>query len=106
MALDNLIWIIIGGAIAIVALMLWFGRRDGIVRAEPKQPTLSERLERLDAYEPPQVNNPRIEPPAVDVAVADRTAVREPPPMSASPPAPSPPATDPPVGSSSRPTRK
>jgi hypothetical protein len=77
MALDNIIWFVVAVAIAIVGLMLWFGRRDGIVRPEATEATLAEKLQRLDAYVPPPMNNPRIEPPAVDVAANDRATARE-----------------------------
>jgi len=105
MTLDNIIWTVIGVAIAMVGLMLWFGRRDGIVRTEPREATLAERLQRLDEYVPPPMNSPRIEPPAVDVEVTDRATARQAPDVT--PPAlPPTTAVSDPTLVAGRPTRK
>jgi hypothetical protein len=58
MALETVIWSVVALAIVIVALMLWFGRRDVIVSVESRQPTMEERLQRLDDFHRPPMNDP------------------------------------------------
>jgi hypothetical protein len=88
MALETVIWSVVAIAIVIVALMLWFGRRDVIVSVESRQPTMEERMQRLDDFQRPPMNDPH-------AAVNDRPIARDAPPAPPPPALPSPEPSDP-----------